>query len=102
MNPTDAEYFEARPDLLYRFREWEEGDPVPFITSDAYQDSLAGYVLTTVIRRDGEARVVWVDQMLHNRGVIRTEQIIDVLMTRPEKWRWASGMGMLRPTLIAL
>lgn len=100
---TDAEYFESNPHLHhYRFREWKEGDPVPFITSDATTELFAGYVLTTVVRRDGETRVVWADRLLHTRGVIRTEQIVDVLTTRPEKWGWASHMGMLKPTLIPL
>jgi hypothetical protein len=103
MNMTDAEFFEGRPDLTYRLREWSEGDPLlPFITREAAPELFEGYVLTTVVRRDGEASVVWADPMLHNRGVIRTEQIIDVVTTRPEKWSWANGLGMLRPTLIPL
>jgi hypothetical protein len=105
MNASDKDYFKARPDFPYRLRAWSEGDPKPFIGPDVCEVVPAlfdGYVLTTVIRQDGEMRVIWIDPVLHNRGVIRTEQILDVLMTRPEKWEWSRGMGMLKPTLFTV
>lgn len=101
---TDAEYFEKFPHFDYRMRAWADGDTPVFIPREAMPEIFDGYVLTTFVRRsNGATRVVWIDSVLHNCGVRRTEHVAQVLTTTPDKWRAgvARGMGTLKPTLPA-